>query len=380
MMDIKRAIDKLPESASMKMGRLAREMDNKEKIINLGIGDPYFTTPKKIINSAYKFMLSGKTHYVDAQGIVELRSKTSDYLKKRFNINYSAEQIIITPGSKQGIYYSLLLWVRLGVKVGLFEPSWLGYVPAIKLANGRPVFFKLDNGVFTEKVVKRIKKSHIHLVIINTPNNPTGKVWRRKELDLLVNCCKKKKIRIIADEVYNEIVYENKFHSLGNYNKTYSEIIVAGSFSKTLAMTGWRLGYLCFKDKKMMERFVKLQQIIATCPSSFSQYAVADTLEKCRREIAEMKKMFKENRDLLFTTLKGTKLEPVLPQGTFYMWVNVKEDGEKFTEKLLKKLKIVVVPGKDYARDTNNFIRISFGVSKEKIKEACRRFKNEFKK
>ena len=379
-MDIKRVIDKLPESASMKMGKLARETGNKEKIINLGIGDPYFTTPKKIINSAYKFMLSGKTHYADAQGIVELRSKTSDYLKKRFNINYSAEQIIITPGSKQGIYYSLLLWTKLGAKVGLFEPSWLGYVPGIKLLGGKPVFLKLDNGVFTKKVVRQIKKYRPRLIIINTPNNPTGKAWSREELDLLINYCKREGIRIIADEVYNEIIYGNKFYSLGNYNKIYSGIIVAGSFSKTLAMAGWRLGYLCLKDKKMMERFIKLQQIIATCPNSFVQHAVANTLGKCRVEINKMRKIFKENKDLLYRALKTTRLEPVLPQGTFYMWVNVKEDGEKFTKKLLKKLKIIVVPGRDYGKDTNNFIRISFGVSKEKVKEACRRFKNEFKK
>jgi len=368
-------IDKLPESASMKMGRIAREKREKN-IINLGIGDPHFNTPINIIDSAYNYMKEGKTHYENAQGIKRLRSVVSNYLNKRFKIKYESDDIIITPGAKQGVFYILSLLIEPGIRVGLFEPCWLGYIPAIKILGGVPIFCNLENNEFSEESLSEFSKRKIDVLILNNPTNPTGKVWNKKELSLLSNYCNKKNIKIVADEVYNEIVYEKKFISLARYKNIIDNLFLVGSFSKTLLMTGWRLGYLCIKDQKMKKRLIKLQGIIVTCPTSFSQYAIAETLKNSLEETNKIIKIYEKNRDILFKTLNGVGLKPVLPDGAFYMWVDVCEDGESFASRLINELGIIVVPGRDYGLKTQNYVRLSFGIPTEKIKEACRRFEN----
>ncbi len=371
-------IDSVPKSASMRMDQIAKEKKD-EALINLGIGDPHFDTPMNIANNAYRYMREGKTHYESAQGVNELRLAISNYLNDRFDIKYDSDEIIITPGAKQGIFYCLFLLIEPGMRVGLLEPCWLAYVPIIKISGGIPVFCNLDNNEFTEKSSHELSEKNLDLIVLNNPTNPTGKVWRREELDLLSTYYGERNIKIVSDEVYNEIVYEKEFVSLGRYDSINKDLVLAGSFSKTFSMTGWRLGYVCVKDKKVRERLVKLQEIIATCPTSFSQYAIADAFEASLDETKKMVEIYRKNRNLLFETLNKTKLKPILPEGTFYMWVDVGEDGEKFTLKLINELGIVAVPGKDYGINTRNFVRMSFGVSTEKIKEACRRFKNGFK-
>jgi aspartate aminotransferase len=379
-MTTKDLIDEIPESSSMRMGRIAREKREQIDLINLGIGDPFFTTPKNIIDSAYGFMVKGKTHYESAQGVDKLRIAISNYLKNRFDIRYDSSEIIVTPGAKQGIFYAFFLLIEAGMKVGLFEPSWLGYVPSIRLSGGIPVFFNLDNGGFTDESLTNLSEEKVDLLIVNNPTNPSGKVWDKKELDLLADYCAEENTKVISDEVYHEIVYEKEFVSLGKYEGIGKDLVLAGSFSKTLSMTGWRLGYVCVKDKKMRERLTKLQQIIATCPSSFAQFAVADTLEASLGRTEEMVGVYRKNRDLLFETLNNTRLKPTLPDGTFYMWVDVGEDGEDFAVRLLNDLGIIVVPGRDYGENTQRFVRMSFGIPTERIEEACQRFENEFGK
>lgn len=373
-------IDSIPESASMQMGQVAREKKNISDMINLGIGDTHFRTPARIIEKAYTYMNEGKTHYDNAQGIQGLRETISRYLAQRFDTEYAPDEIIVTPGSKQGLFYCLFLLVEPSMNVLLFEPTWLAYVPIIKISGGTPIFCELDNNKFTEKSLSALSKKNIRVIVLNNPTNPSGKVWTREELDLLASYCKRKKIKIISDEVYNEIVYDKEFVSLGCYNSIKNDLLLIESFSKTFSMTGWRLGYICVKDSAIRERLIKLQQIVATCPTSFTQYAIADALEDELENTEKMVTMYKKNRNLIFETLKKTRLKPTLPDGTFYLWVDVGEDGEAFAQKVLEDLHIIVVPGKDYGIHTQNYIRISYAMETEKIEEACRRFRNAFKK
>ncbi len=373
-------IDSISESASMKMGQIARERKHISDLINLGIGDTHFPTPVKIVDKTYNYMNEGKTHYDNGQGIITLREAISRYLAKRFNASYSPNEIIVTPGSKQGLFYCLFLLIEPGVKVGLFEPTWLAYVPMIKISGGKPVFCSLDHNMFTEKSLKELEKKNVNIIVINNPTNPSGKVWTSKELNLLVSFCLKKNIRIISDEVYNEIVYDKQFISLGSFESIKKTLMLIGSFSKTFSMTGWRLGYVCGKDHYIQDRLLKLQQIVATCPTTFTQYALADTLEEGLTTTRDMVTMYKKNRDLLYNAFKKTPLKPLFPDGTFYLWVDVGEDGDIFAEKILEDLHIIVVPGRDYGIHTQNYIRLSYALDTKIIREACRRFENAFKK
>jgi len=359
-------LDSLTESESLKT-----RTDN-QKLINFGIGDTAFITPYPIIEATQIGLGTNKTHYTDSKGIVELREAISSYLQK-FDIPSTLDDIIITPGAMQAVFYSLFIHVEEGTKVGLFEPAWLAYNKIIKVCGGIPVFCSLKNNRLTITALEVFIENDVKVIIINNPTNPTGKVWEKKELDILVNYCKENKVLLISDEVYNEIVYDKKFISIGQYKGINS--IVIGSFSKVFSMTGWRLGYIYSKNKKNIDRINKLQQITATCPNSFVQYGAIDfeaELSKIQTQVA----VYKRNRDLLYKTLSKINLKPLFPDGTFYMWVNVGMDGKKFAEKVYNDYGIVVVPGKAYGNDTQNFIRISYALPTEKVIRACKRLKD----
>jgi len=357
-------IDKIPLSASL------GSMEAKaEDVINLGIGDTQFDTPSQISADTGYYLSIGNTHYTDSKGLLVLRESVAKYLKK-FDIDCDHNNIIITPGATQALFYTLFLHIEPGMKVGLFEPAWIAYKKMILALEGEPVFIPLKHNIFDLEVLHNLSLQNIDILIINNPTNPSGKVWSKDELDIITEYCKKHNIKIIADEVYNEIVYEEEFVSLGKYE----DIPVISSFSKTFAMTGWRLGYIYSKDKKFLERINKIQQMTVTCPTSFVQHGIV----KFERELEKAKKLiniYKVNRNILYETLIETGLKPIYPNGTFYMWVDVGRDGKEFAKILLERYKIIVVPGESYGEHTKNFVRFSYAVPTELLIEACERMK-----
>ena len=345
-------------------------INNDEKVINLGLGDTRFQTTKNILEDTQKHLLQGKTHYTNSNGIEELRSAITRYLNV-YGLKAKQDNVIVTSGAMQAVFYSLFLHTERGTRVGLFEPCWLAYKKIIKVLEGEPVFIELQNNKFTLEVLYYLDKQNLDVLIINNPTNPTGKVWTRDELDIITEYCKKHDILIISDEAYNEIVFDKPFFSIGEFD---CKSIVINSFSKTFSMTGWRLGYLYSDNKEIVDSITKLQQIVSTCPNSFVQYGTLH-FEEDLHETEERNVIYNKNRNLLYNTLKECNLNPVYPEGTFYMWVDVGKDGKEFAKEWFDKYQIIVVPGEAYGESTKNFVRFSYALPYEILKEACERIK-----
>ena len=369
-------LQNITESATIRISNLANELKNQGKdIISFSLGEPDFNTPEHIVDAAKASLDRGETHYTPSPGIPELRRAIVEKLKIDNNINTIAGNIIVTPGAKQAIFEVMLSVLQEGDETIIFDPAWVSYDPCVKLAGARTVWAPTtrDNG-FTpietgEYITKKTK-----LIVINSPCNPTGGVYDKSTIKEIADLAVDNNIMVLSDEIYEKIIYDKEHISIGSMDGMQDLTITVNGFSKAYAMTGWRLGYVS-APKEVYEQMVKLHSHSVSQATSFVQYAGIAALQGDQACVQNMVREFRERRDLLIKGLEKLGIKCTRPDGAFYAFADVSEygSGEAVAEVLLNKAFVATTPGAAFGKAGNNFIRISYATSKDRIKEALRR-------
>jgi aspartate aminotransferase len=366
----------ITESATIRISNLASELKSHGKdIISFSLGEPDFTTPVHIINAAKASLDRGETHYTPSPGIPELRRAIAEKLKKENKIETKPGNIIVTPGAKQAIFEVMLSVLQDGDEAIIFEPAWVSYDPCIRLAGARTVWAATtrDNGFSPVDIGEYITKK-TKLIVINSPCNPTGGVYGKKTLKEIADFAVDKNIMVLSDEIYEKIIYDREHISIASLDGMQKLAITVNGFSKAYAMTGWRLGYVSAPEE-IYEQMLKLHSHSVSQATSFVQYAGIAALQGDQTCIDDMVREFRERRDLLIKGLDELCIKCTRPDGAFYAFADVSEygSGEDVAELLLSKAFIAATPGAAFGEAGNNFIRISYATSQERIREALRR-------
>lgn len=358
-----------------------------EGVISLGVGEPDFQTPWKIRQTAIKTLEKGKTTYTGNRGLSELLEEISEYFEDTIGIEYDAEkEIIVTVGGSEAIDISIRAMVEPGDEVLIVEPSFVCYAPMVSLAGGVPVpiatkvenKFRLTADELREKITDKTK-----LLILPFPNNPTGAVMRKKDLDAIADVLKDTNIVVLSDEIYSELTYGEKHCSIAQCEGMRERTIVINGFSKSFAMTGWRLGFLA-GPKEIVQHIFKIHQYAIMCSPTTSQYAAIAGLKYCRSDVKKMVDEYNMRRRFVVDGFNKLGLECFSPEGAFYVFPSIKSTGlssKDFCEQLVYSKKVAVVPGDAFGESGEGFIRVSYAYSVNHLKEALKRigeFLDEF--
>lgn len=348
-------------------------------VISLGVGEPDFDTPWHIREAGIQALQSGKTFYTSNAGLQELRAAISSYTKRKIGLTYNPEnQIIVTVGGSEAIDLALRALLNAGDEVIYLEPGFVSYYPCIKLADGVPVPIRL-----TEENRFRLKPEQLEaavtpkskVLILSYPNNPTGAVMEKEDLEALLPVIQKHDLIVISDEIYGELTYGVKHCSIAGLPGMEQRTIIINGFSKSFAMTGWRLGY-ALGNHEIIEQMVKIHQFAVMCAPTISQYAAIEAMEQGDGDIEAMRESYDQRRKFLYHELQRLGLPCFEPQGAFYMFPNIREFGlssGEFALKLLKEEKVAVVPGDSFGECGEGFVRISYAASLQNLKEAVNR-------
>lgn len=348
-------------------------------VISLGVGEPDFDTPWHIREAGIQALQSGKTFYTSNAGLQELRAAISSYTKRKTGLTYNPEnQIIVTVGGSEAIDLALRALLNAGDEVIYLEPGFVSYYPCIKLADGVPVPIRL-----TEENRFRLKPEQLEaavtpkskVLILSYPNNPTGAVMEKEDLEALLPVIQKHDLIVISDEIYGELTYGVKHCSIAGLPGMEQRTIIINGFSKSFAMTGWRLGY-ALGNHEIIEQMVKIHQFAVMCAPTISQYAAIEAMEQGDGDIEAMRESYDQRRKFLYHELQRLGLPCFEPQGAFYMFPNIREFGlssGEFALKLLKEEKVAVVPGDSFGDCGEGFVRISYAASLQNLKEAVNR-------
>lgn len=360
-------------------------------IINFGAGEPDFDTPKNIQEEGITAIKEGLTRYTATSGTIELKKAICDKLIKDNNLDYSPENIIVSNGAKHSIYNALMAILNPGDEVIIGIPYWVSYPEMIKLADGVPVYIKTDekNGFkFAFEDLEKVKTNKTKAVILNSPNNPTGAVYSKDELEIIAKWAVENNILIISDEIYEKLIYDNKKHiSIASINTNIKNLtILINGVSKSHAMTGWRIGYTA-AHKDIIKVMANIQSQSTSNPSSISQYASLEALNGNQDSVVDMKDRFMNRRNYMVDAINDIRgLSCTEPEGAFYIMINFsKIIGETikghtinssvdFCNLLLNKAKVAVVPGVAFGDD--QYVRISYATSLDNIEKGLNRIKN----
>ncbi|MDB2125021.1 pyridoxal phosphate-dependent aminotransferase [Clostridium paraputrificum] len=351
-------------------------------VVSFGAGEPDFNTPKNIMDAAIKSMEEGKTKYTPTSGIIELREAICKKLKEDNNLNYNSNQIIVSTGAKQCLADVFMAILNPGDEVIVPIPYWVSYPELIKLADGVPVFVegKEENDYkYTLESLNKVVNDNTKAIIINSPNNPTGTVYSIEELKEIAEFAKKYDLIIISDEIYEKLIYDGKKHvSVASLSEdAYNRTIVINGFSKSYAMTGWRLGYAA-GNAEVIKLMTSVQSHVTSNTNSIAQYAGVEALNGPKDEIEKMVKKFEERRNLMIDRIKRiTGLSIIRPEGAFYVMINLENylgksineniinNSVDFSRELLEHEKVAVIPGSAFGLD--KYIRLSYATSEELI-------------
>jgi len=349
-------------------------------VISFGAGEPDFDTPQYIKDAAITAIEKGKTKYTPSIGTVELRETICRKLSEYNGLSYKPEDIIVSNGAKHTLYNIFQAVCNEGDEVVIFAPYWVSYTQMVKAAGGRPVIintsaqtkYKVKAGDLSAAFNKKTKA-----VIINSPSNPTGCVYSRDELEAIANLAAKNRIRIVSDEIYERLIYDDKKHVsvAGISDDIKAKTIIVNGVSKTYSMTGWRIGYLASNDRELTKAIKNLQDHSSSNPSSISQEAAREALSNEDGSVETMKAEFQKRRDYMVRRIAEIdKLSCLKPEGAFYCFVDVSKierDSLKFAGRLLDEAKVAVIPGEGFG--TPGYMRLSFATSMENIKEGLER-------
>lgn len=395
-MELSRKAQAIEPSLTLAITAKAKEMKEKGiDVISFSAGEPDFNTPKNIINAAIKAMEDGNTKYTSVNGILQLREAICKKFKDDNGLEYNPSQIVVSTGAKQSLANTFLAILNPGDEVIVSTPYWVSYPELIKLADGKPVFVEGDeksNYKFTKENLEKAVTAKTKAIVLNTPNNPTGTIYNKEELEVIADFAKKYNIIIISDEMYEKLIYDNENHiSIASLSKdAYERTIVINGLSKSYAMTGWRIGY-CAASEKIAKLMMSIQSHVTSNVCSITQYAALEALNGPQDEITKMINEFEKRRNYMINRIESIdNLSIVKPKGAFYIMINIENclgkeingkilnDSMEFCASLLENEKLAVIPGKAFG--LNNYIRISYATSMEAIKEGLNRIESFIKK
>lgn len=353
-----------------------------EGVISLGIGEPDFDTPAHIKEYAKEALDRGYTHYGPNAGLSMLREAIAKKLKEQNGIEADPKsEIMILAGANQAFLMGLATFLKDGEEVLIPSPAFVTYAPAVILAGGKPVEVPThEENEFRPSVedLEKYVSERTRAVIINSPNNPTGSVLTKGDIEEIADFAVEHDLIILSDEVYEHFIYDDaKHHSIASLNGMFERTITINGFSKTFAMTGWRLGFVAAPDW-IIEKMVRFQMYNATCPVTFVQYAAAKALgdERSWKAVEEMRKEYDRRRNFVWKRLNEIGLPTVKPKGAFYIFPRIRDTGltsKEFSELMLKEARVAVVPGSAFGKAGEGYIRISYATAYGKLEEAMDR-------
>lgn len=367
----------LPLSTIGKLIEIAEEWSD---IISLGPGEPDFDSPPQVIEAAKRALDKGFTHYSPVEGREDLRREIVKKLRRENRIGVGPGQVVVTSGSTEGILLTLMCTVDPGQGVIIPDPGFLGYKPAVEILNGMPLSIPLemedDFSYDVDLMFKRFVPEKTKVLILNTPCNPTGTVLTKKNLEEIADFATEYDLLILSDEAYESFVYEGARHiSIGSLNGMAERTVTLQSFSKTFAMPGFRLGYACGPEK-IISAMRKVHVFTTICAPTVSQVAALAALRGGKAHGRKMVREYDRRRKFVVKRLENMGLAFAKPLGAFYVFPNIEKTGMgslAFAEKLLKKEKVAVVPGTEFGRNGEGFVRISYATAFEKVKEGMER-------
>ena len=368
-------VKKLKPSGIRKFFDIASTM---EDCISLGVGEPDFDTPWHITEEGIYSLEQGRTFYTSNQGLIELRKEIAKWNKRKYNISYSIDEVLVTVGGSEGIDVALRGCINPGDEVIILEPSYVCYEPDVLLAGGVPIKIQLKNENefrLTPEQLESAITDKTKIVILNYPNNPTGAIMDKDDLEKIASIIIKHDLLVVSDEIYSELTYVGKHVSIASIEGMRERTIVINGFSKSYSMTGWRLGYV-LAPKQIMDQIKKIHQFVVMSAPTPSQYAAIEALKHGDEDIENMKKEYDRRRKYLLSEFNRLGLPCFEPRGAFYCFPYIGKYGmtsEEFATDLLNKEHVVVVPGTAFGDSGEGFVRISYAYSLDALKEAIKR-------
>ena len=371
-----RSVVEMPASGIRKFFDI---LDSMTDVTALTVGQPDFVTPWKIREAGIESLESGKTYYTSNAGTLELRKEISNYMNRRFNLQYDpAKEVVVTVGGSEAIDVAMRTILQPGDEVIIPTPCFVCYEPLCKMTGAVPVIvetrnedkFKLTPELLESAITERTK-----MLVLAYPNNPTGAIMDAEDLEKIAKILREKQIIVLSDEIYAELTYGRRHISIASLPDMWERTVVVSGFSKAYAMTGWRLGYIC-APAPLAKQMLKVHQYAIMCAPTTAQLAAITALRDCDEEVAAMTAEYDRRRRLIYNGLRDIGVESFEPEGAFYIYPHIGKFGlssEEFCEKLLYEHKCAIVPGIAFGAAGEGFARISYAYSVKHINQALER-------
>lgn len=368
----------IPPSGLRKFFDVVSEMKGA---ISLGVGEPDFDTPWHVREEGIYSLEKGRTFYTSNAGLKELKQEIGKYLKRRMHIDYDYNtEILVTVGGSEAIDIALRAMLNPGEEVLIPQPSYVSYVPCAVLAGGKPVIIELEEKdqfkLTKEKLLEKITPN-TKVLILPFPNNPTGAIMEREDLEEIAKVIEEKDIFVISDELYAELTYKGEHVSIAAIPGMRERTVLINGFSKAYAMTGWRIGYAAAPEI-ILTQMLKIHQFAIMCAPTTSQYAAVEALKNGDEDIARMKKAYNERRKYLMRAFAELGMDCFEPYGAFYIFPCIKRFGmssDEFANRLLQEEKIAIVPGTAFGDSGEGYLRVSYAYSLEDLQKAISRIR-----
>ena len=378
---VSRAVTETPPSGIRKFFDMLADMDD---VVALTVGQPDFVTPWHIREAAIESLEKGKTYYTSNAGMPELRCEISNYLKRRFNVCYDPkDEVVVTVGGSEAIDLAIRAVINIGEgdEVIVPTPSFVCYAPLVSMAGGVPVILETkaeDKFKITPEQLERLITPKTKMLVLPYPNNPTGAIMTREELEQIADVLRDKNILVLSDEIYAEMTYTGTHTSFATLPDMAERTILVSGFSKSYAMTGWRLGYLC-APRPIAKQILKLHQYAIMCAPTVSQFAAIEALKNGDEDIELMTAEYNRRRTFIYKGLRDIGIDSFEPEGAFYIFPNIGKFGlssEKFCERLIYEKKCAIVPGTAFGAGGEGYARISYAYSVKHIEQALERIED----
>jgi aminotransferase len=379
---IAKKVEALAPSGIRKFFDIVSEMDD---VVSLGVGEPDFDTPWHIRDEGIYSLERGRTFYTSNAGLKELRQEVVRYLARKYQVEYTLEETLITVGGSEAIDLAMRVMLEPGEEVLIPQPSFVSYVPCAILAGGVPKIIELkeeDQFRLTPEEILAAVTDKTKLLVLPFPNNPTGAVMEREDLEAIAKVIIEKDLFVLSDEIYSELTYGRDHVSIASLPGMQERTITMNGFSKAYAMTGWRLGYAC-GPREIIAQMTKVHQFAIMCAPTNSQYAAVEALKNGDGDIAEMREAYNGRRRYLIHRFREMGLPCFEPYGAFYVFPSIQEFGmtsDEFATRLLEEERVAVVPGSAFGSCGEGYLRISYAYSLEDLKIALGRLERFVRK